>query len=282
MASLHAASVLSPITRWLGLAAVAAPLMAAPAQAQTVRRNIAYGSDSPAQVLDIYEPAAMPAPLVIFVHGGGWTRGDKNAGARVANVLAQEGYVVASVDYRLVPEGTMADGASDVTRAAAYLLAHSAEFGIDPAGFALLGHSAGGHLVALAATDPSYAQRSGLDLHKLRAVITLDGVFDLKSMPVPPDLQGRINANAASRRAMSPIEHLDSMQIRPLFCVVHEDTQRRFMEQAQAFTAALRQRSIPVSEGVAPGLNHGEMVSRYNDPSQPVAGLVQACLRKAF
>ena len=68
-----------------------------------MQRDIAYGAD-PEQKLDIYHPGTGGiAPLVVFLHGGGWTRGSKNVAGRVAPLLLRHGYAVAGLDYRLVP-----------------------------------------------------------------------------------------------------------------------------------------------------------------------------------
>ncbi len=240
--------------------------------------TVAYSTQSPAQQLELYRPATSPALLVVFVHGGGWTRGDKRAGRRIADALTSAGYAVASIDTRMPPEGGVADEAQDVASAAAFLLAHAGQFGLQPSHFALAGHSAGGHLVALVATDPSYARNAGLDLRKLATVITLDGVFD---MTLRTERNPVFGTDPAIRLALSPISHVRQVIGHPVFCLLHEDTTSRFGNQADAFAAALRGAGQNVTEMVVPGLQHGAMVGRFDDPTQPLAQDSEDCLRNS-
>ena len=127
---------------------------AAPAGTRLVP-DISYGPD-PAQRFDVYvstKPAASaaPAPVIFFVHGGGWSRGDKTNGRvlepKVAHWVAQ-GYVVISANYRMLPT-PVAQQADDVAAAIAFAQSQASLWGGDPKRFVLMGHSAGAHLVAL-------------------------------------------------------------------------------------------------------------------------------------
>ena len=117
--------------------------------------DISYGPD-PAQRFDVYvsmQPPASttPAPVIFFVHGGGWSRGDKTNGRviepKVAHWVA-EGYVVISANYRMLPT-PVAQQADDVAAAIAFAQSQAGLWGGDPKRFILMGHSAGAHLVAL-------------------------------------------------------------------------------------------------------------------------------------
>ena len=115
--------------------------------------DISYGPD-PAQRFDVYvstQPPTSPAPVIFFVHGGGWSRGDKTNGRviepKVAHWVA-EGYVVISANYRMLPT-PVAQQADDVAAAIAFAQSQAPLWGGDPKRFILMGHSAGAHLVAL-------------------------------------------------------------------------------------------------------------------------------------
>lgn len=130
----------------------------------TVSRDVAYGPD-PAQRLDVYRPAgAKKAPIIVMVHGGAWSIGDKVSEGVVENKIAYwlpRGYVFVSVDYPLVPKADPLQQAKDVGRATAFVKAHAAGWGGDPSRLVLMGHSAGAHLVALLAADADLARSSG-------------------------------------------------------------------------------------------------------------------------
>jgi acetyl esterase/lipase len=138
-------------------------------------RTISYGQD-PAQALDLLVPAGGKRPLLLFVHGGGWSIGDKAQGAGVkAEHFAAQGWAFASINYRLVPQATVEGQAADVAAAIAYLRAHADQLGIDGNRIVLMGHSAGAHLVALVGTDTRYLDQAGVPLPAVRGEILLDG-----------------------------------------------------------------------------------------------------------
>jgi acetyl esterase/lipase len=111
--------------------------------------DIAYGPD-PAQRFDVYvstQPPARPspAPVIFFVHGGAWAFGDKAHRQVIAPKVGhwvEQGYVVISIDYRLLPT-PVAQQAEDVAAALALAQSQASSWGGDPARFILMGHSAG-------------------------------------------------------------------------------------------------------------------------------------------
>jgi acetyl esterase/lipase len=114
-------------------------------------------------LLDIYRPAAGTdgrAPVLLQVHGGGWTIGTKDQqGIPLMQHLAAKGWICVAINYRLAPRDPMPAQVVDVKRAIAWLRDHIAEYGGDPDYIAITGGSAGGHLTALAAVtagDPAY------------------------------------------------------------------------------------------------------------------------------
>ena len=130
----------------------------------TVERDLAYGSD-PAQRLDVYRGAEIKnAPVIIMVHGGGWRRGDKGGPSMVKNKVLHwvgKGWVLVSVNYRLVPAANPAEQAEDIGRALAFAQGKARSWGADPSRFILMGHSSGSHVVALVSADGSLATRHG-------------------------------------------------------------------------------------------------------------------------
>lgn len=125
--------------------------------------DVVYAPTSSAEVLDLWLPSAgpRPFPLVVFVHGGGWSRGDKaDVGPKVVPLL-NRGFAVASVNYRLSNEGRFPAAPRDVKAAVRYLRAHAPAYGIDPDRFAIWGESAGANMAALLGTTGS--QRTILD-----------------------------------------------------------------------------------------------------------------------
>lgn len=164
-------------------------------------RDIDYvGDGNRKQTLDLYLPTSPehpdPAPLVIFVHGGGWNQGDKSAfderagGKMVAIVdfLRANGYAVAGVNYRLSDEATWPAPLHDLKAATRHLRAYAGAYGIDPARFAVAGESAGGQLAMMLGLTPNVADLDGPEgprdvSTEFSAIVSYYGVSDLRTLP---------------------------------------------------------------------------------------------------
>jgi acetyl esterase/lipase len=176
--------------------------VAGSAGAASAHLDLDYDLDSPPAPalagqnrLDLYLPdGAAPTdsrPVVVYVHGGAWRTGDKRY--RLADKVALftgAGYVFASLNYRLSPQTLsptpdpsrvmFPDHPHDVGEAIGWLDRNVASFGGDPKRIALIGHSAGAHLVSLLATDPSYVEAYGVEPWQLIGAVSLDtGAFDV-------------------------------------------------------------------------------------------------------
>jgi acetyl esterase/lipase len=143
--------------------------------------------------LDIYRPAASigSRPAVLLIHGGGWVEGDKSGEREMGEGLARAGYVAIAVGYRLAKDDASRHPAQveDVRRAARWVRANARRLGIDPNRLGALGHSAGGHLVAMLGTtevlddvDPSLKGYSS----RVNCVVDLCGPTDFTDPSSPP------------------------------------------------------------------------------------------------
>jgi arylformamidase len=146
------------------------------------QRELAYGSDAK-QRLDFVAPkgSAGLAPLIVYIHGGGWSVGDKAYGdATKATYFTGGGHAYASLNYRLVPNATVEQQGADVAAALAYLRAN--------ARIIIMGHSAGAHLAALVASDPAYFNAARVPMAAVKGVILLDGAaYDVARQMADPD-----------------------------------------------------------------------------------------------
>src|SRR5215831_16569123 len=167
---------------------------------------------------DHYRPlgTTRPVPAVVFVHGGGWMRGDPSQAAGNALHLARRGIATIAISYRLAPAHRFPAPLDDVRRGLRWVRAHAEQLGIDPARIALLGVSAGAHLAVLAhlAWDVApLAPDLPADLRdvseSVRAVIAHYGPYDLarrRSDMVDALLGGKVD-DAEWTRLASPIAH---------------------------------------------------------------------------
>ena len=135
-----------------------------PEEKFTVISDIRYCTGAGQSLLmDVFIPKSrnrMPTPAVLWIHGGGWERGDKN-GNSGAQLLAKEGFVTASLFYRLSGEWPFPANIEDCKCAIRFLRANAAKFGIDPERIGVAGASAGGHLAELVATADKSAGLEG-------------------------------------------------------------------------------------------------------------------------
>jgi acetyl esterase/lipase len=122
-------------------------------------RNLAYGPAGERNLLDIYRPVRAPSqsmPVLLQVHGGGWTMGDKAQQALpLMHYLAARGWVCVAINYRLGPIARYPDFIVDVKKSIAWIRENIARFGGDAGFIAITGGSAGGHLASLAALTPN-------------------------------------------------------------------------------------------------------------------------------
>jgi acetyl esterase/lipase len=167
---------------------LALPSAAAPAQTYDVleTHDIRYHDASERQVLDVLRPkGAQGRPVVFFIHGGAWMIGNKNLFGLYrgfGQFLASQGMVAVMVNYRLSPVVKHPEHIKDVARAYAWTRRHIKDYGGDPDRIFLCGHSAGGHLAALLATNECYLNDESLklldeDRKAIRGVIGICGVY---------------------------------------------------------------------------------------------------------
>lgn len=259
---------------------------------QAKGQTISYGSD-PLQTLDFYAAKTRgPAPLILFVHGGGWKRGDKDIGARNPKGphFNAAGYAFASTDYRLVPAATVEQQAQDIADALATLLKRSRELGIARGKVVLMGHSAGAHLVALVGSDPQYLAKAGLSLTDVAGVVPIDGAaYDVPSqMAEGPKVMHKTYEQAfgndpARQRALSPTVQAISPNA-PSYLLLHVQRPDG-VRQAEALEAALRKSGTSVERQGFEGTGlqgHAEINRRLGDPDYPATPVVDAWLAKVL
>lgn len=257
-------------------------------------QTISYGSDE-AQQLDFHRAraASRTAPLILFVHGGGWTNGSKDnaTGPHKAPHYTALGYNFATMDYRLVPDATVEQQAQDVADALKHLLDLASQLGIERSKVVLMGHSAGAHLVALVATDPQYLRRAGLSHRDIDGVIPLDGAaYDVARQMEQsrlPLLERRYNdafgRDPTRQRALSPTHQAAAPNARS-WLILHVDrTDGR--QQSQELARALRRAGaeVEVREFEGRGMRgHAEINRSMGDPDYPATPVVDAFLKRVF
>ena len=261
--------------------AVAGLMVAVVMDGAELRKDIEYGQAGGERLLlDASVPTgAGPFPVVILVHGGGWSGGDKagsNKPGDSADIspwfapLNSAGFLWFSINYRLAPQNRWPACLEDVQTAIRWIKAHAAEFKGDPRHIVLVGHSAGGHLACLAAVLAE-------DDTRVQAVVGFAPVTDFEQeLPIrgglSPSLQNLHNRPKevtpealAVLRETSPINHVHAGL--PPFLILHGDGDKTVpLEQSRNFQAKLRASGVPCELLIIPGAPHGLLTWDKFDP----------------
>ncbi len=236
----------------------------------SVERDIVYGKvDGQKLLLDLHLPrdADQPLPVVLWIHGGGWSMGSKDRCP--AAPLVRRGYAVASVGYRLAPDATWPAQIQDCQAAVRFLRANAEKYGLDGKRIGAWGASAGGHLAAMLGVlgDDAIPATGGNDgiSSRVQAVCDCFGPTDLASLPDPPGrpnnpvvllLGGPVAENADKARQASPITHASADD--PPMLIMHGDADRLVpLDQSRLLHQALTDAGADVTLKVIPGAGHG-------------------------
>ncbi len=204
--------------------------------------------------MDVLVPATYKKmPVLVFIPGGGFIRSDKTENLQQRLRIAEQGYVVASVEYRTVPNAIYADAVSDIKKAIRYLRANAHKFSIKEDKFAVMGSSAGGYLAAMVGVTngiQSFDIGDNLDYKSdVQGVIDIYGPTDLSLIPdgVPETLRkkikdnldlvtfsqqtfvkgcafnGRIKADSKAQIKANPLSYINKKGNIPPFLLMHGD-----------------------------------------------------------
>lgn len=209
--------------RDLTLAALEPYLRAAPKDGMRVLRDLPY-SAHPRQVMDLYAPDASAAPIVVFVHGGAFVRGDKNINefvyGNVTTWFARQGWLAVNMEYRLAPGATYPSGVEDIAAVVDWLGKHGPEHGGDPRRIFLVGHSAGGAHVAGYAYDPAPRCLG----RGVRGVALISSRVRADALPENPNadaVRAYYGADEGLYEARSPVSHAAASSL-PTFVAMAE------------------------------------------------------------
>ncbi|RLN11529.1 putative isoprenylcysteine alpha-carbonyl methylesterase ICMEL1 [Panicum miliaceum] len=153
-----------------------------------VHRSVVYG-DQPRNRLDLYIPTSMTGlkPVVAFVTGGAWIIGYKGWGALLGRRLAERGIIVACIDYRNFPQGTIGDMVEDASQGISFVCNSIASYGGDPNRIYLVGQSAGAHIAACALLNQAIREcgegdTSSWSVSQIKAYFGISGGYNLLNL----------------------------------------------------------------------------------------------------
>ncbi|MEM6769731.1 MAG: alpha/beta hydrolase [Bacteroidota bacterium] len=241
------------------------------------------GVDPDLLSLDVYflEGQRLPLrPVVIYVHGGGWAVGDKaNQIDDKVKLFRDQDYLFVSTNYRLSPVNgggpdrvKFPDHNQDVATAIRWVYDSIARYGGDPNRIALLGHSAGAHLVALTGTNPEFLEAEGLSPTSLRGVATIDTEGYDVGTQVAEGSALYLNAfgpDPEVHRRASPLFNLEAGRVTPRFFIGKRGTAAR-IRLANDFKAELERVGVIVQEVNGSVYTHAGINAAIGDPGEEV------------
>jgi acetyl esterase/lipase len=219
--------------------------------------------------LDVYAPRRKAPgagyPVVLFIHGGNWNSGNKNIYSFIGRRLAKQGVVAVIINYRLAPTVQVAGMADDCARALAWTAQHIQDYGGDPARLYTMGHSAGGGLAAVLATDDALLARHGLAKNPVRGAILddpagLDMYTYLKSKDTgDTQYHDAWGNDPAGWKAWSPMYKVRA-DSPPFLIFIGGETYPSISSSSDRFRKRLQALGVSPTYQVLPGKKHVPMV----------------------
>ncbi|EPC5667221.1 MAG TPA: esterase [Serratia liquefaciens] len=252
--------------------------LAAQAKAQTPGiYDIHYGMGV-AERLDLFPAARQPSPLLVFIHGGYWHSQRKEEACSMAATFTQHGVAVATLEYTLQPEATLAEIVREVRSAIAWLYHHAGQYGIDPERIFVSGSSAGGHLCGMLIAD-DWQHRYQVPVNVIKGVLALSGLYDIRPL-CDIYINDWMRLSPEQAATLSPLfmlpEKADAPQI--LLDVGAKETQG-FRNQTLAYFAACREKGLNVALLEDRHNNHFTLVNELANPNSILFQRVMAMIK---
>lgn len=257
-----------------------------------VHRDIAYAEPkNERRTLDVYAPAeGQNHPVIVWIHGGGWQRGDKNDVQVKPRAFMDRGFVFVSINYRLFPSVTIKHMAGDVAKAIRWTHDHAQEIGGDPNTIFVMGHSAGAQLAALVCTDDRYLKAEGLSLSIIKGCVPVDGdTYDVP-MQIATVEQRRADiykwkfGDAEQQKDLSPVTHIATGKNLPPVLILHVADHPETKAQSQRLAKALQNVGVSAKAYPAEGKNHATLNADLgladDKPTQELFDFLYGVLKK--
>lgn len=237
--------------------------------------DLAYGPGE-RQRLDIFPTAEQPAPALVFIHGGYWQALDKDGFSYPAPTFVGSDVAFVTISYPLAPAAGMDEIVASMREALAWLWRNAADYGIDPGDIHVAGHSAGGHLAAVAMQTDWPAHAADLPADLVQSGMPISGLYDLDPIRLAY-LNETLSLDDESARRNSPI-HESAPATGAMLLAVGEDESDEFRRQQAAYFEVWSARG---GDGVAvelPDRNHFSMVDGLDNPDDTLFRAILAMI----
>jgi arylformamidase len=227
--------------------------------------NVAYGS-SPRETLDIYAADKPGGPVLVYIHGGYWRSGSKEDNCNFVPTFTKRGATVVLVEYDLCPSVTVSDIVRQTRASIAWIYKNIMRYGGDPGKLFISGHSAGGHLTAMALAHDW--EKEGLPGDLIKGAVATSGVYDL-DMVMKISVQEQACLTPALAKENSPFLH--PLVIRcPLVVAVGGAEPKGWQQMSEDYFHFCTQSGMSVEYLVVPGANHYTMSEKLLNDTNPL------------
>jgi arylformamidase len=234
--------------------------------------NVPYGR-SLREVLDIYPAAQSRGPVLIYIHGGYWRSGSKDDNCHFVPVFTSRGATVVLLEYDLCPNVTVTEIVRQMRSAIAWTFGHISRYGGDPSKLYISGHSAGGHLTAMAlAHDWEKEELAG---NLIKGAVVSSGVYDL-DMVMRVSVNEQIRMTSETARENSPFLH-PPRPICPVVITVGGAEPDGWKQMSKDYFQFCKAHGVECAYLEVPGANHYTMSEHLADAHSP---LTQAMIRQ--
>lgn len=248
------------------------------AQARKVRDtakswlDIPYGS-SPRESLDIYAAEHPAGPVLVYIHGGYWRSGSKEDNCNFVPTFTKRGATVVLVEYDLCPQVTVTGIVRQTRASIAWVYRNIRTYGADPSKIFVSGHSAGGHLTAMALAHDWAKEELPVDL--IKGAVATSGVYDLE-MVMKISVQEQVRMTPADAKLNSPLLNPPRVKC-PLVVAVGGDEPQGWQQMSQDYFQYCKNNGTNVEYLVEPNANHYTMSEHLLDANRP---LTQAMIKQ--
>jgi len=254
-----------------------------------VERDLVYGSDARHRV-DIYRPlsaAGKPHAVILFMHGGGFVRGDKAEKENIGQYFARSGYVVAVANYRLAPQHVWPAGAEDAIALYLWLVDNAPKFGGDAQCIFTIGESAGAAHIATATLVRRFHPQMGLHI---AGAVLISGVYDVELElrarrqfgVATPDRRNEsyFGSDFDRYREMATVQLIDASPFPVLITYAELDLPQMQVQAGGLFTSLVTEHGFDPDLQVVRGHNHLTQVYSINTGDESLTHLVREFLAK--
>lgn len=249
-----------------------------------VERNLVYGGDIRHR-LDVYRPEAggEGRTTLLFLHGGGFVRGDKSERENIGQFFARQGLVVAVANYRLAPQARWPAGAEDAIAAYAWVRRHAAAYGGNPDRIFMVGESAGAAHVAAAALVRRFHPPAGLNA---AGIVLISGVYDVElehrarrqfGVATPdPRNEPYFGSDFERYQEMSTVRLIDATPLPTLITYAELDMPQMQVQAGQLFAELVTHHRFSPDLQVVRGHNHLTQLYSVNTGDETLTSIIQA------